>query len=552
MTDVRTLGTSSAHDPQLLIKQLIQTPVVTAPDQEIVYRGTTRYNYRELYGRICRLANVLVSLGVKAGDTVAVMDWDSNRYLECFFAVPMIGAVLHTINIRLSPEQILYTIDHAEDDVLLVNAEFIPVLEQIRGRIDTVRNYILLNDETTAPATSLHFTGEYEGMLAAAEPDFDFPDFDENSRATTFYTTGTTGMPKGVFFSHRQLVLHTLGAIASLATPLSQGRLHREDVYMPITPMFHVHAWGLPYVATTLGVKQVYPGRYMPDHLLELVAQEKVTFSHCVPTILHMLLKSPVCKTVDLSGWKVIIGGASMSRSLCLDAMSKGIDLFTGYGMSETCPLLTIAHLSPEMLEDGPEAQAEIRCKTGQPLPLVDLRLVDHEMNDVARDGKSSGEVVVRSPWLTQGYLKDHRTSEKLWEGGWLHTSDVANIDSKGYLKITDRTKDVIKIGGEWVSSLELEDILTHHPAISEAAVIGLPDERWGERPLALVVLKPDFRGKVTEKAIQQHVHGYADKGVVSKQVVLLKVRFVDLIDKTSVGKVSKVTLREKYLPVTP
>jgi fatty-acyl-CoA synthase len=486
---------------------------------------------------------------VKAGDTVAVMDWDSNRYLECFFAVPMIGAVLHTINVRLSPEQILYTIDHAEDDVLLVNSEFLPVLEQIRGRIDTVRSYILLNDEQAVPESHLKFSGEYESMLAAAEPCFDFPDFDENSRATTFYTTGTTGMPKGVFFSHRQLVLHTLGVIAALGTPFSQGRFHQEDVYMPITPMFHVHAWGLPYVATTMGVKQVYPGRYMPDHLLELIAKEKVTFSHCVPTILHMLLKSPVCKTVDLSGWKVIIGGASMSRALCLDAMGKGIDLFTGYGMSETCPILTFSRLQPEMLEEGAEAQAEIRCKTGLPIALVDIRLVDSEMNDVPKDGKSSGEIVVRTPWLTRGYLKDHRTSEKLWEGGWLHTNDVANIDSKGYVKITDRTKDVLKIGGEWISSLELEDILSHHPSVSEVAVIGLPDERWGERPLALVVLKPEFVGKVNEKSLQHLVHEYADKGIVSKQVVLLKVRFVDAIDKTSVGKVSKVTLREKYIP---
>lgn len=549
MTDTNFQGTPSAHDYQLLIKQLLKTPVASVPDQEIVYRELRRYTYRDLHERVSRLANVLVSLGIKPGDTVAVMDWDSHRYLECFFAVPMIGAVLHTINVRLSPEQVLYTIDHAEDDLLLVNGEFLPILEQIRGRIDTVRNYILLNDEPVAPSAHLTFCGEYEALLAEASPSFDFPDFDENTRATTFYTTGTTGFPKGVFFSHRQLVLHTLGAIAALGTPLSQGRFHRGDVYMPLTPMFHVHAWGLPYVATTMGVKQVYPGRYVPDHLLELIAREKVTFSHCVPTIMHMLLKSPVCNHVDLSGWKIIIGGAGMSRALCLEAMKRGIDLFTGYGMSETCPLLTFAHLTPDMLEESLEAQAEIRCKTGLPLPLVDLRLIDGEFNDVTRDGKSSGEIVVRTPWLTQGYLKDHKTSEKLWEGGWLHTNDVANIDPSGYVKITDRTKDVIKIGGEWVSSLELEDILAHSPAVSEVAVIGLPDERWGERPLALVVLKPDFQGKITEKALQHHVHEYAEKGMISKQVVLLKVRFVEAIDKTSVGKVNKVELRKKYLP---
>ncbi len=549
MTDIRLQGTRSAYDYQLLIKQLLLAPMVSSPDQEIVYRELRRYTYRELHERICRLANALTSMGVKPGDTVAVMDWDSHRYLECFFAVPMIGAVLHTINVRLSPEQILYTIDHAEDDLLLVNSDFLPILEQIRGRIDTVRGYVLLNDEPTLPATHLTFAGEYEELLAAASTFFDFPDFDENARATTFYTTGTTGLPKGVFFSHRQLVLHTLGVISTLGTPLSQGRLHREDVYMPITPMFHVHAWGLPYVATTMGLKQVYPGRYVPDHLVELIAAEKVTFSHCVPTILHMLLKTPSSRKIDFTGWKVIIGGASMSKALCLDAMQRGIDLFTGYGMSETCPILTFSHLRPEMLELEKAEEAEIRCKTGQPLPLVDLRLVDSEMHDLPRDGRSSGEIVVRAPWLTQGYLKDHRTSEKLWEGGWLHTNDVATIDPLGYVKITDRTKDVIKIGGEWVSSLELEDILAHHASVSEVAVIGQPDERWGERPLALVVLKGESQGKVSEKTLQQHVKAYAEKGIISKQVVLLKVRFVDAIDKTSVGKVSKVTLREKYLP---
>jgi fatty-acyl-CoA synthase len=547
MTDTLIPRTDSAYSYPLLIKNLLHAPLVNAPDQEIVYRGQLRFSYRQLRERICRLANTLVSLGIKQGDTVAVMDWDSNRYLECFFAVPMIGAVLHTINVRLSPEQILYTIDHAEDDVLLVNSEFLPLLEQIKGRIDTVKTYVLLHDDGPTPASHIPFAGEYEELLAAAAPEFTFPDFDENTRATTFYTTGTTGMPKGVYFSHRQLVLHTFGVMTSLSTSATQGRLHREDVYMPITPMFHVHAWGLPYVATCMGLKQVYPGRYMPDHLLELIEKEKVTFSHCVPTILHMLLKSPVVDRVDLSRWKVIIGGAAMTKALCIEAMGRGIDLFTGYGMSETCPILTFSHLKPEMLDAEPDVQAEIRCKTGLALSLVELRIVGEGMQDMPRDGRSTGEIVVRAPWLTQGYLKDHKASEKLWEGGYLHTNDVATIDPQGYVKITDRTKDVLKVAGEWISSLELEDILVHHPAVGEAAVIGLPDEKWGERPLALIVVKPDHQGQVTEKTFLHHVRGYADKGVVSKQVVLLRVRFVEAIDKTSVGKINKVALREKY-----
>jgi fatty-acyl-CoA synthase len=546
MTDALIHHTSSAYDYPLLIKQLLFHPVAYNPDREIVYRRRCRYTYRDLHHRVHRLANALTSLGIRAGDTVAVMDWDSHRYLECFFAVPMIGAVLHTINVRLTPEQILYTIDHAEDDVLLVNAEFLPVLEHIRGRLDTVKSYVLLNDEPTAPACNIPFAGEYEALLAAAAPEFDFQDFNENTRATTFYTTGTTGMPKGVCFSHRQLVLHTLGTVAALGTATGHGCFHRGDVYMPITPMFHVHAWGVPYVATMLGVKQVYPGRYAPDLLLELVEREKVTFSHCVPTMLHMLLRHPHSLRMDLSGWKLIIGGAAMSRSLCLEAMQRGIDIFSGYGMSETCPILTLAHLTLEMLDLSAGEQAAIRCKTGRSLPLVDLRVVDHDLRELPRDGVSSGEIVVRAPWLTRGYLKDHKASERLWEGGYLHTGDVAVRDELGYVRITDRSKDIIKVAGEWVSSLELEDIIAHHPSVAEVAVIAMPDEKWGERPLALVVRRQD--SKQAEKDIVHYVKEYADRGMVSKHTVLLKVRFVDAIDKTGVGKINKVALREKYL----
>ncbi|GLI38294.1 fatty acid--CoA ligase [Geobacter hydrogenophilus] len=548
MSDPLIPRTPSAYDYPLLIKNLLFCPVVDNPDQEIVYRDFYRGTYRTLRERVRRLASALTGLGVKPGDTVAVMDWDSHRYLELFFAVPMIGAVLHTINVRLSPEQILYTIDHAEDDLLLVNSEFLPILEQIRGRLDAVQGYVLLTDEAKSPETAIPFLGEYEALLAAASPEFAFPDFDENTRATTFYTTGTTGMPKGVYFSHRQLVLHTFGVMTALSTAVGHGTFRRTDVYLPITPMFHVHAWGMPYVATMLGVKQVYPGRYVPDHLLDLIEREKVTFSHCVPTILHMLLKHPHAERIDLSGWKVIIGGAAMSRTLCLEALRRGIDVFTGYGMSETCPILSFSHLTPEMLELSPEEQATIRCKTGQALPLVDLRVAGADLREMPRDGVSSGEIVVRTPWLTQGYLKDHKASERLWEGGYLHTGDVAVRDGLGYVRITDRTKDVIKVAGEWVSSLELEDIIAHHPAVAEVAVIGQPDEKWGERPLALVVAKPGEAGRVTEKELAHHVREYADKGVVSKQVVLVRVHLVEAIDKTSVGKTNKVALREKYL----
>jgi fatty-acyl-CoA synthase len=539
--------TESAYSSPLLIKHLLNHSATANSGNSIVYRDRLQLSYPELQERIARLANALKVLGVKTGDTVAVMDYDSHRYLECFFAVPMLGAVLHTINVRLSPEQMLYTIEHAEDDVLLVHSDFLPLLEPIKGRIDTVKKFVLINEDDVAPATGIEFVAEYESMLQACPPHGDFPDFDENTRATTFFTTGTTGMPKGVSFSHRQLVLHTLTAMAALGTA-GHGNLHQGDVYMPLTPMFHVHAWGLPYVATALGVKQVYPGRYTPEALLKLIDREGVTFSHCVPTILHMLLSHPLAERVDLSQWKVIIGGSALPRALCLAALQRGIDIFTGYGMSETCPILTLAHLSPDMKDLSREEQIDIRCKTGRPLPLVDVQLVDEQMQQVPNDGRSVGEIVVRAPWLTQSYLKDHKNSENLWRGGYLHTGDVASRDSRGYLKISDRTKDIIKVGGEWVSSLELEDVLCHHPAVQEVAVIGQADAKWGELPLALTVLKPEPGKDFSEKKLLAYLRDFVDKGILSKYALLTRVRFVEAIDKTSVGKTDKKTLRAKYL----
>ena len=543
MSDNLIYRTASAYTYPLLIKNLLQAPAVNDPQQEIIYRDQARFTYAEFRQRVCKLANALSEIGVKHGDTVAVMDWDSHRYLECFYAIPMLGAVLHTVNIRLSPEQILYTIDHAEDDYILVNEEFLPLLDQIKGRIDTVKDYILLQDGQQQPETTLTFAGEYESLLAENSDQYDFPDFDESTRATTFYSTGTTGMPKGVYFSHRQLVLHTLAGMAALGTVVNQGRFHQQDVYMPITPMFHVHAWGVPYIATSLGIKQVYPGKYTPEMLLTLIDKEKVTFSHCVPTILHLLMNHPLFNEIDLSRWKVLIGGAALPQAMCKTAMQKGIDIYSGYGMSETCPVLTLAHVTDADLSD--EEELDIRCKTGRPMPLVELKIVDEKMDTIPADGESVGEIVVRAPWLTQGYLKDHRNSETLWRGGYLHTGDVANMNKNNYVKITDRIKDIIKIGGEWVSSLEVEDLLAIYPGVEEVAVIGLTDKKWGEKPLVLIVKKPE--SEINEKELMQHIRGFVDKGVISKQIILLKMKFVDAIDKTSVGKVNKRQLREKY-----
>ena len=537
--------TPSAYEFPLLIKHLLKAPIAYNPDQEIVYKGETRYTYSQLHERIARLAAALIKLGVKKGDTVAVMDWDSNRYLECYFAIPMIGAVLHTINVRLSPEQIIYTISHAEDTVILVHADFLPILESVKGRLETVKSFVLLREDDSPVTSSFTFAGDYEGLLATVEPLEEFPEFDENTRATTFYTTGTTGLPKAVYFSHRQITLHAVTNAASLSSIHGGPNFHSEDVYMPITPMFHVHAWGIPFIATFLGVKQVYPGKYVPALLNSLIESEKVTFSHCVPTILAMLLKDPSGQTTHFEGWKVIIGGAALPKALASLAMDRGIDIFAGYGMSETAPVISITRISTEETKLGRDEQIARRVRTGSPAGLVYARVIDSTGKEVAKDDKTGGEITLRAPWLTQGYYKDSTNSEKLWAGGWLHSQDVATVDSTGSLRITDRLKDIIKVGGEWLSSLEIEDIVASHPSVAETAVIGSYDEKWGEIPLACVVLK---KGEdISAHRIVEHVKSYIDRGLLPREGILLKVVFIDELDKTSVGKANKLTLKEKY-----
>ena len=539
--------TASAYQYPLLIKHLLHSSMLHAADQEIVYRDQKRFTYRMLRDRIGRLASGLKELGVRPGDTVGVMDWDTHRFLEAFFAIPMMGAVLQTVNVRLSPEQIIYTIEHAGATTLLVNDEFLPLLATIRPRLSKVRTVVVMSDNDSFVLHEEGVAGHYEDMLAAGSPDFDFPDFDENSQATTFYTSGTTGAPKGVYFSHRQMVLHTITELAALGMAPKQGRFHSESVYMPITPMFHVHAWGVPYAATAAGAKQVYPGRYVPDLLLKLIKNEGVTFTHCVPTILLMLLDAPASADTDLSGLTMVIGGAALPKMLALRAMARGIDIFTGYGMSETGPVLTLAHLKASMLSGVADEEVNFRTKTGRPIPLVDIRVVDADMKDVAHDGKASGEIVVRAPWLTQGYYQNPSASEDLWHGGYMHTNDVANMSPHGYLQITDRIKDVIKSGGEWISSLELEDIIMKAPGVKEAAVIGVKDEKWGERPVALVVRDYQVEEAPTENTIKSHVGEFADKGVISKYGVPQTILFVDQLERTSVGKIDKKLLRARY-----
>jgi fatty-acyl-CoA synthase len=540
-------ATPSAYRYPLLIKQLLYAPMMQAPKREIVYRDLRRLTYAELRDRIGRLASALAAIGVRPGDTVGVLDWDSNRYLEAFFAIPMMGAVLQTVNVRLSPEQVAYTIDHAGSSTLLVNDEFVDLVQSILPKLSKVRTLVALSDRQAPAVGQLQFAGEYEGLLATASPDYAFPDFDENVQATTFYTTGTTGLPKGVYFSHRQLVLHAMAELALFGLAAKHGGFDRDDVYMPITPMFHVHAWGFPWAATLAGVKQVYPGRYDPALLVKLIKTERVTFTHGVPTILQMLLDAATKADVDLAGLKMVIGGSALPKALAKQAMALGVDVFAGYGMSETGPLLTVAHLESSDVTGDPDDEVEIRARAGRTCPLVELQIVDPEMKRLPHDGQSAGEIVVRAPWLTGGYFDNPDASEQLWAGGYLHTNDIGVITPDGYLRVTDRLKDVIKTGGEWVSSLQLEDIIMHCAGVGECAVIGIKDARWGERPLALIVRDGKTDPAVSVEDVKAHIMAVADKGVISKFAVPQKILFVDALAKTSVGKFDKKALRLQY-----
>lgn len=542
---IRKLPSASrAFKYPLLIKSILAYSTMIEPENEIVYKDQVRYNYYELNRRVRRQANVFKQLGIEGGSTIAMLDYDSHRYLECFFGVPMTGNVLHTINWRLSAAQILYTINHAEDVVIICHADFLPLLVSMASEMKTVKSIIVCADggEYVTDAT-LPIVGEYEQLLAQVSDEYDFEDFDEDAVATTFYTTGTTGNPKGVYFTHRQLVLHTLSVAVTFSAIDGACRFNNSDVYMPLTPMFHVHAWGFPYVATMCNTKQVYIGKFDPPTVLACFVKEKATFSHCVPTILQMFVSHPATQNIDLSKWKVVIGGSALPKALAKAAISRGVDVITGYGMSETCPILSTVYLSVKD-KNNPDIdfQVNARTRSGTPAMLVDLRLVDENDFAVAKDGEAIGEVTARTPWLTQGYYNEAEKSEELWRDGWLHTGDVATMDENNSLKITDRIKDVIKTGGEWVSSIDLESIIGQHECVQEVAIVGIPDAKWGERPHAMIVLK---EGKsLTQEELKLFMQRYVDDKIITPWTIPSSVAFAAAIPKTSVGKIDKKVIR--------
>lgn len=540
---------------QLTIDKLLLQTVHRRSQSEIVY-GKTRYNWAEFYSRIRKLASGLEGMGVRRGSKVAVIDFDTNRYLEAYFAVPMMGAVLHTVNIRLPPEHIAYTMSHAEDDMVLIRDDFVPMATKIASAVKSIKGVVTMSDTGSAPALPLMNVKFYDDMLNQADSSYEFPEFDENTQATVFYTSGTTGMPKGVWFTHRQIVLHTLCSQIGLAGAAPQNRLDPRDVVLPLVPFFHVHCWGIPFGVAMNGQKIVLAGRYDYAALPELISRENVTFSDMVPTILNMIVNQP---SVDkykeaLSRWKVVVGGAALPRELAVRARRLGIRVMSGYGLSETAPILTLANPNERHVMMGEEELLDsVLLKAGMPVPLVQIRVVDSQMKDVPRDAKSAGEIVVRGPWLTKEYYKDEEKTRELWRGGWLHTGDMAVVDDEGYLSIVDRMKDAVKSGGEWIPTLILEDLIVRHPAVLEAVVIGVREARWGERPVAVVSLRQGQT--VTAEELDRHLQKFVDEGKIAK--FWIPDRFVimtDQLPKTSTGKLDKKPLREKYseILVTP
>jgi len=524
---------ASGYHCELALASVLASGIEAGGAREIITRGGLRLTYQDLDQRVRKLGHALSRLGVKHASRVAVLERDTHRYLESYFAVPMLGATLMTVNIRLSVEQIRYTLEHSRSELIIAAAEFIPLLKQVFAGSGKMPPIVVIG-EPDSP--SLPCVSEYEALLDAADGCFEFPDVSEDSIATHFYTTGTTGLPKGVTYTHRQLVTHTLAVGFALGTADDYQAFRRTDVYMPLTPMFHVHAWGLPYVATLLGTKQVYPGKYEAPALVELVHTEGVTFSHCVPTVLQMLLAEAEAKKQRLQGWKVMVGGSAMSPALAKRAMASGLHAFAGYGMSETCPVISFARTSASEAAAYPEKL----CRIGHPMPLAALKI------DNAAGESDRGELVARAVWLTQEYYDDAAMSETLWRDGFLHTGDVAVKEADGAFRIVDRTKDVIKSGGEWLSSLELEACLSEHPNADEVAVIAIANEQWGERPCAFVKLKQhvaDLEAMADE--MRAILRERIKQGKLPPYAIPEEIRFVDELPRTSVGKLNKKLLRQ-------
>ncbi|OLO25572.1 fatty-acid--CoA ligase [Alkalihalophilus pseudofirmus] len=510
------------------------------PKKEVITRtpaGVKRHTYREIGERTRRLASALQKLGVEQGDRVATFAWNSHRHLEAYFGIPGLGAVLHTVNIRLSSEHISYIVNHAEDKVMLVDSDLLPLLENVKDELKTVKAYVVMTDGEV-PETSLSPVYSYEELLAEGNPEFEFiKDIDENSAAGICYTSATTGNPKGVVYTHRGIFLHSmaLGLVDTAA-------ISEADRCMAVVPMFHANAWGMPFAATWFGSSQVMPGaQFTPTILAELIESEKITLTAGVPTIWLGLLKELEENNYDTSSLRAVLCGGSAAPAAMIKAfeVKYGIPFLHAYGMTETCPIVTASTLKSYQTDLPEEEKLAIRAKQGLVVPGLEIKVVGQN-GEVNWDGEEMGELLIRGPWIANEYYKDERSKEA-FRDGWLHTGDVATVDDEGVIKLVDRTKDLIKSGGEWISSVDLENGLMAHDAVFEAAVIAIPHPQWQERPLACVVLHEQYKGKVTKEDIIEFLTPQFAKWWLPDDVV-----FLDEIPKTSVGKFLKRALRDQ------
>ncbi len=524
----------------LLISSLIDYAAAYHGDTEVVSRTHDhplhRTTYRATRDRARQLANALTHLGVKRGDRIATLAWNDFRHLELYFGISGMGAICHTINPRLFPEQIVYIISHAEDRFVFVDPMFVPLLERLQPQLPDVRGYVVLSDPAHLPSTQLPNPLCYESLLAAEAADFVWPHFDENTASSLCYTSGTTGHPKGALYSHRSTVIHSFGISMADALALSS-----HEVILPVVPMFHANAWGLPYAAPMCGSKLVMPGPKLDGASVhQLLISEGVTMTAGVPTVWLMLLNHLRESGQNLGPVeRVVVGGSAVPRAM-LEAFEReyGVRVVHAWGMTETSPLGVAANLKREHRELAPEAQFQRKLKQGRGLYGVELRIVDDRGQPLPHDGKAFGELQVRGPWVIRSYFKEEKPA--LDAAGWFATGDVATIDPEGYMQITDRAKDVIKSGGEWISSIDLENQVMSHPAVAEAAVIGVAHPKWGERPLLLVVQRAGT--EVSREDLLTHLAGRVAGFWLPDDVVV-----VPELPHTATGKVSKKTLREQY-----
>jgi len=522
------------HGATEIVSQRVESPLLdgSAPRH--------RYTYHDAHARAQRLANALASLGIGASDRVATLAWNGFRHFELYYAVSGVGAVIHTINPRLFAEQIIYIANHAEDRALFVDLTFVPLIEKIAASLTTVKHIVVMTDRAHMPSTQLPNVLCFEDLIEAAHAHFDWPQMDEHMASSLCYTSGTTGNPKGVLYSHRSTLLHAFAAALPDALNLSA-----RDVILPVVPMFHVNAWGLPYSCALTGAKLVFPGQHLDGRSLHtLFETEQVTMSAGVPTVWLGLLNYMQENKLRFSSLRAVVIGGSACPPAMLNAFQDGfgVQVIHAWGMTEMSPLGTAATFKAKHVQADAKTRHAVQSKQGRVLFGVDMKIVDSDGNTLPNDGQAFGDLHVKGPWVTQTYFKNEGGDPL--RDGWFPTGDVATIDADGYMQITDRSKDVIKSGGEWISSIDLENIAVAHPDIAEAAVIGIAHPKWDERPIVVAVKKPN--ASVTREALLAFFEGKVAKWWLPDDVV-----FVEQLPHTATGKLSKLTLRGQFKDYT-